>query len=337
MPGVRANSVSSPPRPTPRPGWMRVPRWRTRMAPPLTSWPPKTFTPSRCAWESRPLREAAAPFLCAMSLLKVPGRSGLVGDWRRLGRRCNPGLRGRPLRAVASSDGRDLDQRVELAVAVADRVAAFVLVLEDDDLVALGVSQHLRSHRVRARLVADESPPGSGRDEDRREAHVVALVGEVLDLQHIPGLDPVLLSSGAYHCVHRSCLPARPRRDRALEKPGHGMIPAAGGQASRSRRMMPRPSQRSHTSEKASSSPSDTFLRVICTRPSSETAYTWVRVLSRARAARNSRTSSSRLRSSSMSMKSMTMIPPMSRSRSCFATSLAASRLVLTTVSSRLD
>src|SRR5713226_1411963 len=220
MPGVRANSVSSPPRPTPRPGWMRVPRWRTRMEPPLTSWPPKTFTPSRCAWESRPLREAAAPFLCAMSLLKVPGRSGLVGDWRRLGRRCNPGLRGRPLRAVASSDGRDLDQRVELAVAVADRVAAFVLVLEDDDLVALGVSQHLRSHRVRARLVADESPPVVGRDEDRREAHVVALVGEVLDLQHIPGLDPVLLSSGAYHCVHRSCLPDRPRRDRALEKTG---------------------------------------------------------------------------------------------------------------------
>src|SRR6266851_4734953 len=46
------------------------------------------------------------------------------------------------------------------------------------------------------------------------------------------------------------------------KKPGHGMIPAAGGQASRSRRMMPRPSQRSHTSEKASSSPSDTFVRV---------------------------------------------------------------------------
>src|SRR2546427_10238949 len=48
---------------------MGVPRWRTRIAPARTDWPPKTFTPSRCAWESRPLRDAAAPFLCAMALL----------------------------------------------------------------------------------------------------------------------------------------------------------------------------------------------------------------------------------------------------------------------------
>ena len=38
-----------------------------------------------------------------------------------------------------------------------------------------------------------------------------------------------------------------------------------------------------------------------------------------------------------MSMKSMTMMPPMSRSRSCRATSSAASRLLRKTVSSRLD
>src|SRR5437899_595181 len=48
---------------------MGVPRWRTSIAPARTDWPPKTFTPSRCAWESRPLREAAAPFLCAMAFL----------------------------------------------------------------------------------------------------------------------------------------------------------------------------------------------------------------------------------------------------------------------------
>ena len=39
--------------------------------------------------------------------------------------------------------------------------------------------------------------------------------------------------------------------------------------------------------------------------------------------------------SRSMSMKSMMIIPPMSRRRSCRATSRAASTLVLTTVSSR--
>ena len=36
-------------------------------------------------------------------------------------------------------------------------------------------------------------------------------------------------------------------------------------------------------------------------------------------------------------MKSITIMPPMSRSRSWRATSLAASRLVFTTVSSRFD
>ena len=42
----------------------------------------------------------------------------------------------------------------------------------------------------------------------------------------------------------------------------------------------------------------------------------------------------SRLRARDMSMKSMTMIPPMSRSRSWRTTSSAASRLVLVIVSS---
>ena len=48
-------------------GWMWVPRWRTRISPALTFWPPNRLTPSRWALESRPLRELDAPFLCAMS------------------------------------------------------------------------------------------------------------------------------------------------------------------------------------------------------------------------------------------------------------------------------
>ena len=70
MPVILANRVSSLPRPTFSPGFMRVPRCRTMMEPPETSWPPNDFTPSRCALESRPLRELPKPFLCAISQIR---------------------------------------------------------------------------------------------------------------------------------------------------------------------------------------------------------------------------------------------------------------------------
>src|SRR2546421_4099082 len=197
------------------------------MAPPFTSWPPKTLTPSRCAWESRPLREAAAPFLCAISTParaprkapapKIPGglcpagrslclRLGLAGRLRLgLGRRLRLGLWLRLGFGVA--DRGDLDQRVELAVAGSVRVAGLVLVLEDDHLVALGVAEHLRRDREVARLPAMQGTAVVGGDEDRLEAHIGVFHGQVLDLEDVTGLDPVLLSSGADHCVHRSRLP----------------------------------------------------------------------------------------------------------------------------------
>ena len=40
VPPTSANSVSSPPRPTPAPGWKCVPCWRTRISPAFTAWPP---------------------------------------------------------------------------------------------------------------------------------------------------------------------------------------------------------------------------------------------------------------------------------------------------------
>ena len=64
---------------------------------------------------------------------------------------------------------------------------------------------------------------------------------------------------------------------------------------------------------------------------------TWVRVLSRDRASRSAPATFSRFFATSMSTKSITIIPPMSRSRSWRATSSAASRLLARTVSSRLD
>src|SRR5690606_30181294 len=80
-PAERANRVSSPPRPTPTPGWNLVPRWRTRISPALTSWPPKRLTPRRCALESRPLRVLDAPFLLAMSESLLQGARPRALSW----------------------------------------------------------------------------------------------------------------------------------------------------------------------------------------------------------------------------------------------------------------
>src|ERR1700679_336234 len=79
-PAASANRVSSPPRPTRSPGWKCVPRWRTRISPALTCWPPNRFTPRRWELESRPLRLEDAPFLCAMVAL-LPGLD--AGDAQR--------------------------------------------------------------------------------------------------------------------------------------------------------------------------------------------------------------------------------------------------------------
>src|SRR5262245_51781448 len=70
-PVTLANRVSSLPQPTLRPGLILVPRCRTMIEPPGTSWPPKTLTPSRCALESRPFLELPNPFLCAIRHLDL--------------------------------------------------------------------------------------------------------------------------------------------------------------------------------------------------------------------------------------------------------------------------
>src|SRR5437763_3565766 len=67
--------------PTPSPGLKRVPRWRTMISPPVTVWPANTFTPSRLALESRPLRDDPRPFLCA-----IGGLLSFSGGLRRLAR-----------------------------------------------------------------------------------------------------------------------------------------------------------------------------------------------------------------------------------------------------------
>ena len=78
-----------------------------------------------------------------------------------------------------------------------------------------------------------------------------------------------------------------------------------------------------------SRTPSVTFWRVISTRPSLEISAVNVFVRSSSSVLRSVFMTASRLRARAMSMKSITMIPPMSRRRSWLTTSSAASRLVL--------
>src|SRR6476659_29544 len=113
-PAASANRVSSPPRPTLTPGWKWVPRWRTMISPAPTTWPPKRFTPRRCALESRPLRVELAPFLCAISA-SLP----------------------------CLLDAGDLDAREVLTVPLALLVAGLVLELLDHDLGAALFAEHL--------------------------------------------------------------------------------------------------------------------------------------------------------------------------------------------------
>ena len=120
------------------------------------------------------------------------------------------------------------------------------------------------------------------------------------------------------------CGGPRPRRTSASGSTGWSLMTT------------PRPWQCSQFSLNASSRPVPIRLRVICTRPSEVTSATWWRVRSRPRHSTRRRTTRSRLDSRTMSMKSTTMMPPMSRSRSWRTISSAASRLFLVTVSSRL-
>src|SRR6476620_1752762 len=152
-----ANRVSSLPLPTFSPGWNRVPRWRTMIVPACTSVPLKTFTPSRCAFESRPLRDEAAPFFFDMAQLL------LLSARRR--------------------DVEDLDDREVLTVAVAAPVVALGLVDESVDLGPAGGTDdpglHHRAVELRRRglhgLAVDH--------EDGRELDLAAVVEpESLDL-----------------------------------------------------------------------------------------------------------------------------------------------------------
>ncbi|CDJ99848.1 hypothetical protein MIC448_190004 [Microbacterium sp. C448] len=172
-PACSANSVSSPPRPTPAPGWKWVPRWRTMISPALTTWPPKRLTPNRWELESRPLRVELAPFLCAISNL--------------------PRL----------LDAGYLDAREVLTVPLALLVTGLVLELLDDDLGAAQLAENLGGDGHLSQLVGVGGDVVSVDQEHRGQLDLVAELGLLtIEDDDRADLDLLLAATGAHYCVN---------------------------------------------------------------------------------------------------------------------------------------
>src|SRR3954470_3314017 len=157
--------------PTPSPGLKRVPRWRTMISPPVTVCPAKTFTPSRFALESRPLRLEPRPFLCAISALLL-------------------------------TDARDPDPRQLLTVTGAAAVAALGLELEHAQLRAALVADDLGLDGGGPEALGVEDGVSVTGHQERRQLDGRAdVVGETLDQKGLTLLDAVLLAAGLDDCV----------------------------------------------------------------------------------------------------------------------------------------
>src|ERR1019366_9303185 len=165
-PVTLANRVSSLPQPTLVPGFSLVPRWRTMMLPPGTNWPPKTFTPSRWAFESRPFLELPKPFLCAIRYL----RHHLA----------------------------NLHFRVGLAVPDGFLVLFLALELEDQDLgCPVGADDSARHFAAGNQLAAFFK-----RCLDGKLDFGADVAGQFFDADHITGCYPILLSACLDDRVH---------------------------------------------------------------------------------------------------------------------------------------
>src|SRR5271168_1971775 len=172
MPATLAKRVSSLPRPTFSPALKRVPRCRTRMDPPVTNSPPNAFTPSRCAFESRPFLELPSPFLCAILHLCQNLVHGHFGE----------------------------------ILPVTDRALVLLLALEleDDHFVAATVrfdgALHARISRARAghqfvRIVHQ--------GQHTAEFHFRAnFTGQGVHLDNVSGSHFQLFATGFNYCVH---------------------------------------------------------------------------------------------------------------------------------------
>src|SRR3954453_3442560 len=169
------------------------------ISPALTTWPPKRFTPSSWAFESRPLREDEAPFLCAIS-------------------------------ASALRDVADHDVGEGLTVPLPLVVAGLVLELVDADLRALAVADDLAGHR-HARQGLRVAGDGVAVDqEQRREGDGVArLTSETVDREPIADSHLVLAATGLHDCVHHSLLVRFTRCPALVSRAHDGLADAGAG------------------------------------------------------------------------------------------------------------
>src|SRR5208282_1078360 len=171
-PATLANRVSSLPRPTLTPGLYLVPRWRTRMEPPLTNWPPKRFTPRRWPWESRPLTEEPPPFLCAIV-------------------------------RTSEFDFAYLDGSEVLAMPALDLVLAAGLVFQHAELGPADLAQDAAGNAgLRRGLPRDHFVVGAHGQNVAEFHRVPGLAGERFHFNPVARRDAVLLPAGANQGVH---------------------------------------------------------------------------------------------------------------------------------------
>ena len=171
-PSTRANSVSSWPRPTPVPGWKRVPRWRTIIDPAVTDVPSKILTPRRWALLSRPLRVLPPPLVLDIW-------SGLPGDRRHL----NGG--------------------VPLAVAPGTAPTGLVLVDEAPDLGAFFLAEDAGAHLGAGQLAGSRQHAVTVHDQDGSKGNLCAGgLAEELNGNPLALFDALLLTACFDNCVH---------------------------------------------------------------------------------------------------------------------------------------
>src|SRR6185437_5355548 len=226
MPSIFANSVSSLPRPTFLPGFSGVPRCRTRIDPPVTVSPPKRFTPSRCAFESRPFLLLPRPFLCAI----VPPHRGsqprqflIPWPWA-----LGPGPYTLRLEALAIHlDLVDLHLNEALAVALQLLVLLLPLVVEDKDLVAAALADDLGQHLRAAQLLLKLALVAAHCQHIRELQRAIVLA--LLNPQRVAGSHAVLLAAGTNDCVHNSNLSGTVHTCTAQKSRSINLVSMSGG------------------------------------------------------------------------------------------------------------
>src|SRR5690554_5310780 len=142
------------------------------ISPALTTSPPKRFTPRYWGFESRPLREELAPFLCAMS---------------------GPRL----------LDARDLEARQVLTVTLALAVADLVLVLQDRDAGSALVTDHLSGDLDLREVLGSRGDLVTVDEKHRRKLHRLASVRlEAVHHDDVANGDLLLTATGLDNRVH---------------------------------------------------------------------------------------------------------------------------------------